>query len=288
MTATMGATSKNNWAMTTWYKIVGLTLVLTALLSIDYLRLTISQTLLEAPLQLILVALLDTLVLSYFVTASRWTGLREGIAAFLLFYGVGYALTAMESVYLGELLPANVALGLLVNGAIRSAVFSLVLVWALGGKERQTEGATLRLAMPIREWVWKIVAAGATWMLLFILFGAVVYLPLASILDPVGLSQEQAANLPLWLLPFQTIRGAIWVLLAMPAIIALRFGWRKTALTMGLLFAVPISANLLLPIGMSVGLQVAHFVEVFGENFVFGAFAVWILHLHSRLPASAM
>jgi hypothetical protein len=283
----MGAASKNNWVMTNWYKIVGLSLVLTALLSIDYLRLTVSQALLEAPLQIILVAFLDTLVLSYFVTASRWTGLREGIATFLVFYGVGYGLVAMESIYLGDLLPANVALGVLVNGAIRSTVFTIVLVWALGGKGTQSEGANSRLVMPIREWVWKIVGAGAVWMLLFILFGAVVYLPLATFLDPVGLSQELGANLPLWALPFQAIRGTIWVLLAVPAIIALRTGWRKTALIVGLLFAIPMSANLLLPTGMSLGLQVAHFIEVSAENFVFGVFAVWILHLRSRLPASS-
>lgn len=280
----MGAMSKDNSEIMTWYKIAGLTLLLTALLSIDYPGLTISQTFLKGPLQFILVAFLDTLVLSYFVTASRWIGWRELIATFLVFYGVGYGLTAMESIYLGRLLPPNVALALLENGAIRSAIFTLVLVWALGGKGTPIRGANPRLVMRIREWIWKIVGAGAVWMLLFILFGAVVYLPLANFLDPVGLSQELGANLPLWTLPFQAIRGAIWILLAIPAIIALRTDWRKTALVMALLFAVPMSANLLLPTGMSVGLLVAHFLEVFGENFVFGAFAVWILHLRSRLP----
>lgn len=279
------ATTVSNWVGTNWYKIVGLTLLLTALISIDYSGLAISQSFLKGPVQFIIVGFLDTLVFSYFVTASWWTGLRMRVAAFLVIYGVGYALTAMESVYLGPLLPANVALGLVVYGGIRSAIFTLVLVWAFGRRGTQSVLTSPRLVMRIWEWAWKIVAAGVVWMLLFIFFGAVVYLPLAALLDPAGLAQEQAANLPLWTLPFQTIRGAIWILIGVPAIIALGAGWRKTAMTIGLLFAVPMSANLLLPIGMSNGLVIAHFLEVFGENFVFGVLAVWILHLGSKLPA---
>ena len=73
--------------------------------------------------------------------------------------------------------------------------------------------------------------------------------------------------------------------LAVPAILALPFGWRKTAVIIGLLFAVPMSGSIGLSTAVAPGLIPAHLLKMFGENFVFGASAVWILHLRSRLPA---
>lgn len=284
--ATRGKETKDNWVMTNWHKIVGLTFLLSGLLSIDYVNLTVSPTLLKSAPQLILVAFIDTTVLGYFVSASRWRGMKEWGAVFPLFYGLNYGLTAMKSIYLPSLLTHNVLRGLLIDGAIVSAVFAAAIVHVLGGKETQTTGSP-RLVMRTREWVWKITAAGAVYMLLFILFGFAVYYPLARLLDPLALLQEQSAmgtTAAAWVLPWEGLRGAVWALLGVPAILALPFDRRKTAFTIGLLFATPMSGSILLSTAMSPGLRIAHLVEVFGENFVFGALTVWTLQLHSRLP----
>jgi hypothetical protein len=277
----------SSWTPVTWAKIVGLTLLLFVLFSFNYTGLTLSTTVVEKPLPLILVGFIDTLLLGYFVTVSRWTGWKEWGTVFLMLYGVNYVLTAMEAVYLPSLLTMNTVFSLLVNGAIISGIFAAALVLVLGGRRVQTRTATKRLAMHAREGAWKIIGAGVSYLVLFFLFGFAVYMPLARLLDPVALAAEQSAvpASAAWIFPLEVIRGVIWVFIAVPAIIALPFGWRKTAVIIGLLFAVPVSGSIGLSTTIASGLIPAHLVEVFGENFVFGALAVWILHLRSRLPA---
>jgi hypothetical protein len=273
------------WTSVDSLKIAGLTVLLAALLSVDYTSFALSSTALKTPLQMVVVAFIETVLLSYFVVSSRWTGRREWGAVLAVLYGMVYVLTAVESVYLGSLLSANTVLGILVSGGISSAIFAAALVWAFGGRTLGGRGA--RLAMPKREWVWKIIVSAGVYLVLFILFGAVVYAPLAKALDPVAFAQEQviASQAASLVFPVELLRGALWALLAVPAILALPFEWRKTGLVVGLLMAVPLSLTLFLASTMTVGLQIAHTGEIFGENLVFGIALVWILRVHSRLAS---
>jgi hypothetical protein len=281
-----GLAVKNAWSLSNVSRVLGLTLLLAVLLSINYAGLAISKAVSDAPIQLILVALFDTLLLTYFVKSSSWTGRKEWAALFAMLYGMIYLLTAMESLYVGSVLSSGTVFGLLVNGAITSGIFAAVLVGVLGNRGTKAATPETRLVMPRREWVWKIVSSGGLYLLLFIVFGFAIYLPLARVLDPTALASEQssAASAAMLVFPLELFRGALWALLAAPAVIALQFGWKKTGGMMALLFAVPLSGSILLSTAMTPGLQLAHFVEVFGENLVFGIGVVWILRMHSRLP----
>jgi len=271
-------------------KIVGLTLLLVGLLSIDYVGMSVSMVPLQTPVQLVLVAFFDTLLLAYVVMHSRWRGWKEWGVVFCVFYGFVYLLTAMESVYLGSIFTMTMASEILVNGAIVSGVFSAALVRVLGNREGIDETRGQRLFMPRREWTWKLVSAAAVYLIVFIVFGLAVYRPIAQALDPLALAAEQSttASFAVLVFPVELFRGALWALLAVPAIVALRFGWRKTALVTSLLLAVPLSGALMLGNSMSFGLQVAHFAEIFVENLVFGSLVVWILHLRSRVPSTGV
>lgn len=122
------------WTSTDLLKLAGLTVLFAILLSINYSGLALSSAASKLPLQVVLVSFVDTVVLSYFVTSSRWTGRKEWGALFALLYGMVYVLTAIESVYLGSLLSASTVFTLLVNGGITSTVFAAALVWAFGEK----------------------------------------------------------------------------------------------------------------------------------------------------------
>jgi len=197
----------------------------------------------------------------------------------------------MESVYLTSLLTANVVVSIIVNGAIISAIFALALVRLMGAKSPQSKIVQQHLRMPIKEWIWKTLSSGAIYLVLFILFGFAVYGPLAMALDKAAYAAEQAAipaSAAALVFPLEFLRGIIWTALAIVASVSLSFSWKKTALVVGLLLAVPLSLSIFLSNTIVPGLQVAHFVELFGENLVFGIMAVWILHLHSRLTASGI
>ncbi len=266
--------------------IAGLTFLFAALLSVNFSAITLSSVASKSPMQLVLVAFVDTSLLSYFVVSSRWTGWKQWAAVFAVLYGTVYVLTAIESVYLGSLLSANTVFNLLLNGAIISAVFSGALVWALKGKATREELQSIRLQMGRREWVWKVVVSAAVYLLLFMVFGLVLYMPLGKALDPAAFAQEQstASAAGALVFPVELIRGALWALLAVPAIMALPFGWKKTGVIVGLLLAVPLALTQFLATSMTVGLQIAHCGEIFGENLVFGVLLLWILSVHSRLP----
>jgi len=266
-------------------EVLALTVLLAALLSVNYDTATISNAASKAPLRVVIVAFIDTLLLSYFAISCRWTGRREWGAVFATLYGMVYFLTAIESVYLGTLLSASTLVSLLVNGAITSTIFAVASVWAFGGGKMEGVSSA-RLQMPGKEWAWKIVASAGAYLLLFIVFGLFVYAPLGRALDPVAFAQEQAtaSTAAALVFPIELLRGALWALLAVPAILGLTFGWKKTGLVVGLLMAVPLSMTQFLATTMVVGLQVAHASEIFGENLAFGLALVWILRVHSRLP----
>jgi hypothetical protein len=275
-------------SLATPLKLLGLIALLFVLTSINYAGLGLSASL-SSPLALILAALMDTLVLDYFVMSSRFQGWKEWAVVFSVLYGSNYVLTAMESVYLTSLLTANVVASILVNGAIISGVFAFALV-ELVGSRKSTESNVVqnRLRMPTTEWIWKILCSGAIYLVVFILFGLAVYGPLATTLDKAAYVAKQAAipaSAAALVFPLEFLRGLIWTILAIVASISLPFSWRKTALVVGLLLAVPLSLNIFLSSAIVPGLQIAHFVELFGENLVFGIIAVWILHPRSRLSA---
>ena len=75
----------------------------------------------QKPLELIVVAFVDTVIMGYLVTASRWKGRMESLALFSAFYGVNYALTTIEAVYLPTVLPASARFSLLLkrSGGLR-------------------------------------------------------------------------------------------------------------------------------------------------------------------------
>jgi hypothetical protein len=276
-----------NYTARVLLKITGLTLLFVALLSIDFSTLGLSDAILQTPIQVVAFAFVNTLLLSYFVLSSRWTGWKEWATTFTILYGMVYVLTAAEAFFLGSILSANMVFSLVVNGAVTSAIFSGALVWALGSKMLQSEVGSRRLQMPAREWVWKILVLAIVYLILFMIFGVMVYMPLGTLLDPVAFTLEQsiASNASTLVFPIELVRGALWTLFAVPAVAALPFDWKKTGLVIGLLMTVPLTLSQFMSSTETIGLQIAHSVEIVGANLVFGFLLVWVLCIHSRLTA---
>jgi hypothetical protein len=285
-----GLKKTTTWTAEVLIKVTSLTLLFAVLLSFDYTKFALSNAIAEATIQVIIFALITTLLLSYFVLSSCWTGWKEWGAVLALLYGMVYVLTAAETFYLGSILPMGVVFSLIVNGAIVSAVYSGALVWAFSSKKPQSRVSSSRLQMPVSEWIWKILSLAIVYLLLFMVFGGMVYMPLAMLLDPVALASEQsiAASAAALVFPIELIRGALWALLAVPAIVALSFDWKKTGLVIGLLMAVPLTLSQFMSTTETIGLQLAHSVEILGANMVFGVLLVWILRIHSRLPSDGL
>jgi hypothetical protein len=260
-----------------------LALVLFGLYSVDALGLSLSEEVRAAPARLLLVSLLQAAVLSYAIVRARWWGWRLIGAVLLVFYGVTTLMVAIEGVYLRNALPLDLVIRLVVDGAITAAIFSPLAVLVHGRmKPGREEEMNLRLIMPWFQWIWRLALIAFSWAVLFIVFGALVYLPLAGALDPAALRAQDSSDLPTWVLPFQMIRALLWTALTLPVIRMMKGTWWETGLVTALLFSVLMGSNLLMPTDMSSGLQVAHLIEVSGEAFVFGWIVVALLHYHPK------
>jgi hypothetical protein len=265
-------------------RIIVLTLVVFGLHAIDFWGLSLSEEIRTAPAMLLLVSLLQAAVLSYAILRARWSGWRLVGAVFLVFYGVTTLMVAIEGVYLPDALPPDLVLRLLINGAIIAAIFSPVAVLIQGRMKpgQEPRETNQRLILPWTQWLWRLVLIAFGWAVLFVVFGALIYLPLARALDPVALQASTSPDLPSWVLPFQMARALLWTILTLPVIRMMKGNWRETGLIVALLFSVLMGSSLLLPTDMSTELQVAHLIEVSGEAFVFGWIVVGLLHRQRR------
>ncbi len=265
-------------------RVVVLTFLLFALFSIDFLGLSLYESARIAPVALLIMSLLDTLVLSYPIIRSRWTGWRLVITMFLVFYGVMTFLSQIETVvflqYFQDIVPAEETPKLFLNGAISAALFSPLAV-LIHGRMRGAEESgrpNLRLVMPCTEWVWKLILIAVIYVVVYISFGMFVFMPLAG-----QAAQEYYANLQLaaWILPFQMVRGMIWTALALPVIRMMKGRWWEAGLAVALLFSVLMGSLLLVPTEfMPDAVRLAHLVEVSSSNFLFGWIVVWLLNRH--------
>lgn len=233
---------------------------------------------------LLIVCAFQTIVLSYPIIRSRWTGWRLVVTIFFVFYGVMTFLSQIETVvfldFLVNIVPTEMIPKLFTQGAIIGVLFSPLAVLIHGrikGAEESQE-PNRRLVMPWTEWVWKLILIAVIYVVIYFSFGMFVFRPLAG-----EAFQEYyvGLQLPAWILLFQMMRAMIWTALALPVIRMMKGRWWEAGLAVALLFSVLMGFLLLLPNPyMPDTIRMAHFVEVSLSNFLFGWVVVWLLNRH--------
>jgi hypothetical protein len=230
---------------------------------------------------LLLVSSLNAAVLSYTVIRSRWSGWRLILTIFFVFYGITTFLSQIETIvflsYLQNIVPSDIIPKLFMQGIITAAIVSPLAV-AIHGKIRDKEVRSAQLLiMPFKERLWKLILISIIYVMIYVSFGMFVFIPLAG-----NAFQEYYGNLqlPVWIFPFQMLRGIIWVALALPVIQMMK-SRRDASLAVALLFSVLMGSQLLIPNElMPDRIRLSHFVEVTSSNFLFGLVVVWLLTRH--------
>lgn len=242
-------------------------------------------------LALLAVCFLDTLVLTYIILRSRWSGWRLIATVFFVFYGVMTFIAQIESAIF-HILPSGVLPRLFLMGVLVTAPFSLLAVFILGkGKAEPTASnePNSRLIMPVKEWAWKLAVIAIAYMFLYSTFGYFIAWKNPAVQAYYGGIDEGSffAHMKVvfttapWLEPFQALRGVLWALLALPVIRMMKGSWQETAIAVGLLFSVLMNSQLLLPTPfMPEAVRMTHLLETASYNFIFGFFIVWLLHRH--------
>ena len=239
-------------------------------------------------LPLLIVCVLETAVLTYLILRSRWSGWRLAAAVFFIFYGVTTFMPQIESAVFLTRLPPGMLPRLFLMGALIAAPFSVLAVLILGKRKAATVDAepNARLIMSPSEWAWKLVVIALAYVILYFTFGYFVAWRNPAVreyyggIDPGSFVAQMGTvlrNTP-WLVPFQILRAMFWVALALPVIRMMKGRWPETALAVGLLFAVVMNAQLLLPNPfMPEPVRMAHLIETASSNLIFGVFVGWLL-----------
>ncbi|MCZ6670667.1 MAG: hypothetical protein O6947_06530 [Acidobacteria bacterium] len=225
---------------------------------------------------------LETLVLAYPILRSRWSAWRLTGAVFLAVFGVEFFLPQMEAVFFG-VLSGNLVTRVLLMGTIMAALFSPLAVWILGRWKPTVTDLPLSVRMSTPEWIWKLAAIAVIYLFLYTTFGAFIAWRSPEVRSYyIGLSSGTAFEHGLSLLiPFQILRGLLWVVVALPVLRMMRGRFWESGLAVGLLFAVLMNAQLLLPNPyMPEGVRWLHLIETAPSNFLLGWCIAWLFYRH--------
>ena len=231
---------------------------------------------------LLIARALQTIVLSYVIIRSRWSGWRLVVTIFVVFYGIEIFLSLIEAIaflqHFVDIIPAERMPKLFLHGAITTALFSPLAV-LIHGKMKGTEESqepNLRLVMPWMVWARRLILIAVIYMVIYFLFGYFVAIPLGG---EVFQKYYGDLQLPAWIFPFQLLRGLMFAALALLVIRMMKGRVWEAKLAVALLFSVIMAAGLLVPDETMPGrIRMAHFVEILSSNFLFGWIVVWILN----------
>jgi len=229
-------------------------------------------------LYFLVIAFLDTIVLSYLILYSKWSGWKLIGAVFILFYGVMTFMSQIETVvflnFLQEIVAREEIPRLFIEGIIIAGVFSPLAVFIYGKNKKESQESFKKVTYPPLTLVWKLLLVSVVYLFVYILFGAFVFKPLTG--DAFN-QYYGGLQLPAWMLPFQIFRGILWGFMAF-LVLKMIGEWKRARLMTALLFSVIMGTLLLAPNPyMPDKIRLAHFVEVSVSNFVFGWIAVTIL-----------
>jgi hypothetical protein len=232
----------------------------------------------SAALAWVAISLLYAMVLAYPVVRSRWSGWRLALAVFIAFYGITAVLIWIEvAVFMPHAVSGEMILWVLAVDGVAAAIIAPVTVVLFGRwRSRETaETENRRLVMSKGHWAWKLAVIAASYVFLYILFGALVAWRNPAVQDFYPVAEIPSAGT---IVSLQLFRALIWVAVALPVIRMMRGPWWETSLAVGLLFAVLMNAGLLAPNPlMPEAVRMTHLVETASSNFIFGWFVVWLL-----------
>jgi hypothetical protein len=168
----------------------------------------------------------------------------------------------------------------LAGAAFSIAIFAPLAVWIQGKFARQEPPADAgQLEMPIDQRAWRLAANAGAQLALYFGFGYLVAWQnpnLVSMYDTANHPQTFAAHC---LLPFQILRGLLWVGFSVPVIRMAKGGKLETAILVALTLARPMNITHAIPNPFmpDPSVRLSHFIETTSSNFILGLLITWLL-----------
>jgi len=238
-------------------------------------------------LRMTVVCLIHTSLLYWLMYFSNWKGWKlAGLLALEIFV-IQFTLSAVEALFFGGYLkmPSNLAWSMIFTGIILSLVWSPLAVLISANWKRKEDTQPERPAIGNMFWVNIALLSIVVYPFLYQLAGYFIAwrVPeVRALYDGLEAQTTFVAQLGSFVFSelhlLQIIRGLVWIAIAIPVMLAMKSGMWMKALMVGLLFALLMNAQHLLPNALMVPeVRLAHFIETASSNFVWGFVIVWQL-----------
>jgi hypothetical protein len=238
----------------------------------------------------LVVAALHTAVMGWLILRSRRTGWALVWTMIAVFFGVQSLMPQVESwifqAYSGYAahLPAAMIPRIVMAGLLHAFLWIPLAVRILGRWRGEAgAGAPPPLTAALRSW--RLPLAAVAYVIVYFLFGHYVAWRSPAVrayyrgTDPGSFWLQMGVVLrdTPWLPLAQVLRGAAWTLLGVVVLRSMRGSLTEKALAIGALFAVVMTAGLLLPNPyMPYDVRMVHLLETSSSNFLFGVFVGWL------------
>ena len=241
-------------------------------------------------LLLLLVCLIDSIILTYFIVRSNLHGFKLIFITAILYYGIKTFMSQIESWYfMSNLTPESIPKLFLMTVPV-VIIFPMIAVFTLGKFKKKSileNEKNIQLKISSKEWIWKTaLLIVIVYPLLYFGFGYFIAWKNSELrafyngTDPGNFFAQlnYIFRDDTWLYFFQLFRGLIWVCLALMNIKYL-IGkvWQKSLFT-GVLFSLLMTDALLIPNPfMPETVRITHFIETASSNFIWGNIIVILL-----------
>lgn len=232
---------------------------------------------------IVLVCAANSLVLVTWIKNSSAYGWRLMLIVFFVFLMCLTVMPQMETVFfLGN--ARGIVRHAAVMGLVVCALVSLSMVPILGRWKKPHSPAPCQTVLRgVRDGSWRFAVCAVVYVMLYLVFGYFVAWRNPSVrslyggTELLGFWNHVTSSAVLKrLIPFQLLRGVIWTGLCLAVMRVTYPGWCRRAIVVGLVFAVLMNAQLLIPNPMMThNVRMTHLIETATSNFLFGIFCVW-------------
>lgn len=238
----------------------------------------------QAGRALLVVSIVNSLLLAYPISRSRWHGLKLVGAVLLVFFGIQTLMSQIETMFFGSAF--NIASAemrsIILSGFLTAVFFSFLAVLIMGKMHKPKEGEApiVPFELSAKEWAMRLTLLPLVYIILYFLFGYFVAWQSPDIrelytgstaIEPFFTHLANTLQGSSALLPFQVLRGLMWIGLALVILRMMKGGTREKAIVVGLLFGLLITTQLLFPNPyMPAPVRLAHFIETSTSTFIYG------------------
>jgi hypothetical protein len=240
---------------------------------------------------LLIFCFLNTVILTVYIINSKMRGLKLIGTTFIIFWGIQYFMTQIETLYFDSAIkmPLLDTMQVVIMGAISIIISSLFAVLILGKFKKKCtssddENTENTVKVSFAKLLPNMAILAFCYAIIYFLFGYFVawqfpalreyYTGSTTILNVFQHMANQLKSDPILPL-FQLLRGLLWSGLSVIIITSLNTKCWKTYIITGLLFSVVITSPLILPNAyMPAPVRLGHSFELFTSMFAFGILSI--------------